>query len=77
MSSCQRSPAEVLLPAESVIASTAGPPADLEEASRLTLAALEVSGQQQQAAGLGFIGDTCVLLMCPCVKIKALKNAHA
>lgn len=77
MSSCQRSPAEVLLPAASLIVLTSDQAADLEEASRLTLAALEVSGQQQQAAGLGFIGDTYVLLMCPCVKIKGFKNVQA
>lgn len=57
MSSCQRSPAEVLLPAASVMVLSTDQPADLEEARRLTLAALELSGQQQQAAGLGFIGE--------------------
>lgn len=72
MSSCQCSPAEVLLSAASIMVLTTDQPADLEEASRPTLAALELSGGQQQAAGLIFRGDTYVLLMCACVK----KNAE-
>lgn len=58
MSPCQLSPADTLLPAASVIAWTADQPADLEEAVGLTLAALGLSGQQQQAAGSG----ACVFL---------------
>lgn len=56
MSPCQLSPAESPLPAASVIVWTTDQRADLEEAVGLTLAALGLSGQQQQAAGSG----TCV-----------------
>lgn len=58
MSPCQLSPAGTLLPAASVIVWTTDQPADLEEAVGLTLAALGLSGQQQQAAGSGM----CVFL---------------
>lgn len=60
MSSCQHSPAEVLRPAASIMVLTTDQAADLKEASRPTLAAQELSGQQQQVAGLESWGThTC------------------
>lgn len=73
MSSRQLSRVEVLLPAASVIVLTNDQAADLEEAVGLTLAALELSGHQQQAAGVAFTGHACMFLMCPCVEYQRKK----